>query len=126
MHKWSVPSVLQDVCVERLEERPFLLQAKRDIHGFDERVNDLVARMTLEEKISQTLNKSAAIERLGVPEYEWWNEALHGVARAGHATVTATRPDQETQLRRSLSESWRRTMGIEPTERSLSTRPDRF
>jgi beta-glucosidase len=52
-----------------------------------ERVNDLVAQMTLEEKISQTLNNAPAIERLGIPAYEWWNEALHGVARAGVATV---------------------------------------
>ncbi|HEX8190219.1 MAG TPA: glycoside hydrolase family 3 C-terminal domain-containing protein [Pyrinomonadaceae bacterium] len=53
----------------------------------DRRVDDLVSRMTLEEKISQMMNRAAAIERLGVPEYEWWNEALHGVARAGVATV---------------------------------------
>jgi beta-glucosidase len=53
----------------------------------DRRVEDLVSRMTLEEKISQMMNKAAAVERLGVPEYEWWNEALHGVARAGVATV---------------------------------------
>lgn len=52
-----------------------------------ERVQDLVSRMTIEEKISQMMNNSAAIERLGIPAYEWWNEALHGVARAGIATV---------------------------------------
>ena len=43
--------------------------------------------MTLEEKVSQMMNAAPAIERLGVPQYEWWNEALHGVARAGYATV---------------------------------------
>src|SRR5215208_8323005 len=53
----------------------------------DRRVEDLVSRMTLEEKISQMMNRAAGIERLGIPEYEWWNEALHGVARAGVATV---------------------------------------
>lgn len=53
----------------------------------DRRVDDLVERMTLEEKISQMQNGAAPIERLGVPAYEWWNEALHGVARAGIATV---------------------------------------
>src|SRR6187401_3209748 len=54
---------------------------------FEERAADLVSRMTLEEKISQLGNDAAAIPRLGVPKYEWWNEALHGVARAGAATV---------------------------------------
>src|SRR5258706_15533691 len=53
----------------------------------EERVNDLVSRMTLDEKISQMMNASPAIDRLGVPEYNWWNECLHGVARAGLATV---------------------------------------
>lgn len=52
-----------------------------------QRVDDLVSRMTLEEKISQMQNAAPAIPRLGVAEYEWWNEALHGVARAGIATV---------------------------------------
>lgn len=52
----------------------------------EERVDDLVGRMTLEEKVSQTLDIAPAIERLGVPEYNWWNEALHGVARSGLAT----------------------------------------
>jgi beta-glucosidase len=51
------------------------------------RVRDLLGRLTLEEKVSQLLYTSAAIPRLGVPEYNWWNEALHGVARAGRATV---------------------------------------
>ena len=47
----------------------------------------LVSQMTLEEKMSQMLYNSPAIERLGIPEYNWWNEALHGVARSGSATV---------------------------------------
>lgn len=53
----------------------------------EERVDDLVSRMTLEEKISQLLYYSPAIGRLGINEYNWWNECLHGVARAGVATV---------------------------------------
>jgi beta-glucosidase len=53
----------------------------------DVRVDDLVGRMTLAEKISQTLNSAPAIDRLDIPAYDWWNEALHGVARAGIATV---------------------------------------
>jgi len=52
-----------------------------------ERVKDLISRMTLEEKVSQMINQAPAIERLDVPEYNWWNECLHGVARAGIATV---------------------------------------
>ncbi len=52
-----------------------------------DRVSDLIARMTLAEKISQMMDDSVGIERLGIPPYHWWNEALHGVARAGIATV---------------------------------------
>jgi beta-glucosidase len=53
----------------------------------EQRVNDLVSRMTLEEKISQMQDVAPAIPRLGIPAYNWWNEGLHGVARAGTATV---------------------------------------
>ena len=52
-----------------------------------QRVADLLSRMTVEEKISQLTNDSPAVERLGIPAYNWWNECLHGVARAGRATV---------------------------------------
>ncbi len=55
--------------------------------SFEERAADLVSRMTLEEKVSQMLHEATAIERLGIPEYNWWNECLHGVGRAGLATV---------------------------------------
>ena len=54
---------------------------------FEQRARDLVSRMTLEEKVLQMKDVAPAIPRLGVPEYNWWNEALHGVARAGLATV---------------------------------------
>jgi beta-glucosidase len=53
----------------------------------EKRVDDLLSRMTVEEKISEMMNDSPAIERLGIPAYNWWNECLHGVARAGRATV---------------------------------------
>ncbi|MBQ7916434.1 MAG: glycoside hydrolase family 3 C-terminal domain-containing protein [Firmicutes bacterium] len=55
--------------------------------SFEERSADLLSKMTLEEKLSQMTYQSKAIERLGIPEYNWWNEALHGVARAGTATM---------------------------------------
>ena len=53
----------------------------------DQRVKDLLGRLTLAEKVSQMVYTSPAIPRLGIPEYNWWNEALHGVGRAGIATV---------------------------------------
>src|SRR5690606_6273892 len=49
--------------------------------SFEKRVDDLVSRLTLEEKVSQMLNSSPAVPRLGIPAYDWWNETLHGVAR---------------------------------------------
>lgn len=55
--------------------------------SFEERAKDLVSRMTLEEKVTQMVHKSPAIPRLGIPAYNWWSEALHGVARAGVATM---------------------------------------
>lgn len=51
------------------------------------RAKELVSQMTLEEKMSQMLHHSPAIERLGIPKYCWWNEALHGVARTGDSTM---------------------------------------
>ena len=52
-----------------------------------ERAHDLVSRMTLDEKAAQLEDYATAIPRLGVPDYQTWNEALHGVARAGYVTV---------------------------------------
>src|ERR1700723_4585183 len=53
----------------------------------EKRVDDLVSRMTLEEKVSQVIDRAAAIPRLNVPAYNWWNEGLHGIARSGYGTV---------------------------------------
>ncbi|HVR23326.1 MAG TPA: glycoside hydrolase family 3 C-terminal domain-containing protein [Candidatus Polarisedimenticolia bacterium] len=53
----------------------------------EDRAADLVGRLTLEEKVLQMQNAAPAIARLDIPPYDWWNEALHGVARAGRATV---------------------------------------
>jgi beta-glucosidase len=72
---------------------PLMAQANgplpyQDTHlSTEQRVDDLVSRMTLEEKTSQMINTSAAIPRLGVPAYDWWSEGLHGVARSGYATL---------------------------------------
>lgn len=54
---------------------------------YRERAKALVAQMTLEEKVEQTLHGAPAVERLGIKAYNWWNEGLHGVARAGVATI---------------------------------------
>ena len=51
------------------------------------RAEELVGQMSVEEMASQLRYNAPAIERLGIPAYNWWNEALHGVARAGTATV---------------------------------------
>jgi beta-glucosidase len=67
---------------------PAQQQPWQDVNrSFEDRAAALVAAMTLEEKVAQLQNDTPAIPRLGVPAYEWWNEALHGVARAGAATV---------------------------------------
>jgi beta-glucosidase len=55
--------------------------------SIERRVDDLISRMTLDEKISQMMDIADSIPRLGIPQYNWWNEGLHGVARAGVATV---------------------------------------
>ena len=65
-------------------QNPIYLDSSR---SFEERVNDLISRMTVEEKVSQMGSVAPAIERLGIPQYNWWNEGLHGIARAGIATV---------------------------------------
>jgi beta-glucosidase len=67
-----------------IDSKPAYLDLDR---SFEERAVDLVSRMTLDEKAAQMQNAAPAIPRLGVPAYDWWNEALHGVARAGAATV---------------------------------------
>lgn len=53
----------------------------------EQRIEDLLGRLTLQEKIAMMQNASKGVERLGIPDYNWWNEALHGVARSGYATV---------------------------------------
>jgi beta-glucosidase len=71
-----------------------ILSAQNNSYAFrnsylpvEQRINDLLKQITLEEKISLLGYQSKAVERLGIPAYNWWNEALHGVARAGNATI---------------------------------------
>ncbi|MGM8363715.1 hypothetical protein ACSV4D_17510 [Flavobacterium sp. ARAG 55.4] len=82
---YSLVFVLQLVTVSTFaqEKLPF----KNPDLPTEQRVNDIVSRMTLHEKISQLMDHSPAIKRLDIPEYNWWNESLHGVARTGYATV---------------------------------------
>ncbi|MBE5766031.1 MAG: glycoside hydrolase family 3 protein [Clostridiales bacterium] len=68
---------------------------------------ELVSKMTLDEKLSQLKHYAEPVERLGVPRYNWWNEALHGVARAGTATVFP----QAIGLAASFDEDFQRTIG---------------
>jgi len=72
---------LQVVSVACMAQTKEALPFQNTALSFDERVNDLVGRLTLEEKVAQMLNGAPAIERLQIPAYEWWNEVLHGVAR---------------------------------------------
>jgi beta-glucosidase len=60
---------------------------KDNSYSPEERADDLLTKLTLEEKVLLMVDRNAPIERLGIQEYNWWNEALHGVARAGRATV---------------------------------------
>src|SRR6516164_11629485 len=64
--------------------RPLYLDPSQPIEA---RVDDLIKRMTLEQKATQLVNQARAIPDLQVPNYDWWSEALHGVANAGTATV---------------------------------------
>lgn len=68
----------------RRSSRPLYLDPRAD---HTSRVADLIARLTVGEKIGQLMHASPAIPRLGIPEYNWWSECLHGVACAGRATV---------------------------------------
>ena len=54
----------------------------------EERVDNLVGQLTLEEKISQMMNNAPAIQRLNIPAYNWWNECLHGIARSPYHTTS--------------------------------------
>jgi beta-glucosidase len=81
-----IPLMVAQTSTQALPAAPGALYLNPDA-PLEQRVNDLVSRMTLEEKVSQMQDVAPAIPRLGIPAYNWWNEGLHGVARAGTATV---------------------------------------
>ena len=68
-------------------QRSYAFPFRDPLRPLQERVADLVGRLTVDEKIAQLVHDTPAIPRLGIPAYNWWNEALHGVARHGRATV---------------------------------------
>lgn len=70
-----------------------LLTNPQKLAAYREQAAALTAQMTLEEKVSQTLYNAPAIPRLGIPAYNWWNEALHGIARAARLPCSR-RPSQ--------------------------------
>ena len=75
-----------------LSQLPLLLAQEKPAYlnpnlSVEERAQDLVGQLTLDEKIAQLNYRAPAIDRLDIPAYNWWNEALHGVARNGRATV---------------------------------------
>ena len=80
----SLTAFLAKTAFAQTAGTPVYLDSSQPIEA---RVNDLVGRMTLEEKAQQVVNQARAIPRLQVPAYDWWSEALHGVANAGTATV---------------------------------------
>jgi len=82
-----IPSVLTCASLAQNGSPPSLPLYLDPAQPVSVRVDDLIARMTLEEKASQLVNQARAIPRLQVPPYDWWSEALHGVANAGTATV---------------------------------------
>ncbi|MGB8536408.1 MAG: glycoside hydrolase family 3 C-terminal domain-containing protein [Acidobacteriaceae bacterium] len=83
--QWLLLTVLLGLCASLANAAQFPYQ--NPSLPIEQRVADLVGRLTPEEKISQMTLTAAAIPRLGIPEYTWWNEGLHGVARSGYATV---------------------------------------
>jgi beta-glucosidase len=77
-------SVMMGVPAATAQTKPVYMDASQSVA---KRVDDLVGKMTLAEKVSQMQNHAAAIPRLDVPAYDWWSEGLHGIARSGYATV---------------------------------------
>ena len=84
----------------------------------EQRVDDLISRMTLDEKASQLVNQARAIPRLQIPEYDWWSEALHGVAMPGRRPCFPNRSDLAATFDDPLIHEMAVVIG---TEAALST-----
>lgn len=86
--RFRIPFVVAGICAGLIaaaaESRPLYQDPDQPI---ELRVRDLVSRLTLDEKAAEMMNTTPGVPWLGLPPYDWWNEALHGVARAGEATV---------------------------------------
>ena len=94
----------------------------RDRKKAAEAAKKLVSQMTLEEKASQLRYDAPAIPRLGVPAYNWWNEALHGVARAGVATSFPQAIGMAAAFDDELKKAGRNTMNIPSRKTGISIR----
>lgn len=86
-YRWAATCVILIVSLSPVLSQTGTEPYKDPSLPIEKRVDDLISRMTLEEKVSQMMNAATPVERLGIPAYDWWNEGLHGVARAGYATV---------------------------------------
>jgi len=80
--------IFLSVDISAFSQKKFDYPFQNPALSINARVNDLVSRLTLEEKVNQMLNSTPAIERLGIPPYDWWNESLHGVARTKYPTTS--------------------------------------
>lgn len=88
MMKKTIYCLLFLICFySHSQDKKYDFQFQNPSLTFEQRVDDLVSRLTLEEKVSQMLNSSPEIARLGIPAYDWWNETLHGVARTPFKTT---------------------------------------
>jgi beta-glucosidase len=103
----AMPSVAQP------DGKPSVPLYRQPSAPIDQRVADLIGRMTLDEKVAQMQNAAPAIPRLGVPSYEYWNEALHGVARGGEATIFPQAIAMAATWDKALLRAEGQTIGVE-------------